>query len=302
MSIRTLPALLRNFPLVGRKGANQAKLHVLGKGRRQGLDKSYSSPLCLRNFSFSSGDGGKDDRKIHQGVRGDKETSREIETEDSIKRDHDNCTGDVRSSRSSNDGGGVGDVGSSGSEKKHLWTTTEALSFASKHYAEDLGKAYANMERNLMSRIKESNQKRFRILFFGGLGALGFVLFVFGKDIREWLSGQTAGIAKETLENEQLKIQTQELATAVIQTILNDKEVLNQAAKFLHEAANAQETQDALLSLTQHVLRHPDTVKETTRLIKFVIEELYEDEVKQQFSIMIFQYFHYRPKPSILYF
>lgn len=46
--------------------------------------------------------------------------------------------------------------------------------------------------------------------------------------LRSKLTTQTATIAKETLENENLKIQTQELAMAVVQTILNDKEVNEQ--------------------------------------------------------------------------
>ena len=61
---------------------------------------------------------------------------------------------------------------------------------------------------------------------------------------------------------------------------------MNQAAKFLHEAANAKETQDALLSLTQHVLRHPDTVKEVTGLVKLVVNELHLDEVGTAWTVI----------------
>ena len=155
-------------------------------------------------------------------------------------------------------------------QQKYLWTTAEAVRYATKHHLDDIGKAYGNIELTLMSKINESNQRRFRAVLFGGVGAIVWVLFVFGTDIKNWLSGQTAGIAKETLENEQLKIQTQELATAVIQTILNDKEIAAQASKFLQEASGNKETQDALVKLTVQVLRHPDSLKETVELVKKV--------------------------------
>ena len=156
-------------------------------------------------------------------------------------------------------------------QQKYLWTTAEAVRYATKHHLDDIGKAYGNIEQTLMSKINESNQRRFRAFLVGGIGAIVWVLFVFGTDIRNWLSGQTAGIAKETLENEQLKIQTQELATAVIQTILNDKEIAAQASKFLQEASGNKETQDALVKLTVQVLQHPDSLKETVELVKKVI-------------------------------
>lgn len=41
-------------------------------------------------------------------------------------------------------------------------------------------------------------------------------------------------------ENESLKIQTQELATAVVHTVLNDKDITAQAITFLRDATTAQ--------------------------------------------------------------
>ena len=157
-----------------------------------------------------------------------------------------------------------------GDQQKYLWTTAEAVRYATKHHLDDIGKVYGSIEQTLMSRINESNQRRFRAVLLGGVGAIVWVLFVFGTDIKNWLSGQTAGIAKETLENEQLKIQTQELASAVIQTILNDKDIAAQASRFLQEASGNKETQDALVKLTIQVLRHPDSLRESVELVKKV--------------------------------
>ena len=69
----------------------------------------------------------------------------------------------------------------------------------------------------LHTRINESNQRRFRIVFFTSLIVIVWFVSVFGQRLRKILTEQTAGLAKETLENESLKIQTQELAIAVVQ-------------------------------------------------------------------------------------
>lgn len=132
-----------------------------------------------------------------------------------------------------------------------------------------------------MERVNESNQRRFRIMFLGTILFGVWVIAVFGEKIRKTLAHETAGLARETLENESLKVQTQELAMAVVQTILNDKDITAHAATFLKDAASAPETQLALLQLTLHVLQHPDSLKEVTILMKNMIDNLVKDEEVQ---------------------
>jgi hypothetical protein len=74
------------------------------------------------------------------------------------------------------------------------------------HYAEQ---KYEDFEANLMKSINESNQRRFRFLLIGTLLTIIWISTVFGARIRKMLTEETAGLAKETLENESLKIQTQ---------------------------------------------------------------------------------------------
>ena len=74
------------------------------------------------------------------------------------------------------------------------------------HYAEQ---KYEDFEANLMKSINESNQRRFRFLLIGTLLTIIWISTVFGTRIRKMLTEETAGLAKETLENESLKIQTQ---------------------------------------------------------------------------------------------
>ena len=69
---------------------------------------------------------------------------------------------------------------------------------------------------------------------------------------------------------------------AVVQTVLNDKEVTAHAASFLREASVVPETQQALLELTLHVLQHPDTLNEVAVLVKKLLDVLGNDPVRSK--------------------
>lgn len=162
--------------------------------------------------------------------------------------------------------------------KEEVLTTAEAIALATKHYSHEINRAYGDMERVLMARIQESNIKRFRVILISILLVLFWTVAVFGGNIRKMLTDQTAGLARETLENESLKIQTQELATAVVNTVLNDADVTAHAAHFLREASSAPETQEALLKLTIHVLQHKDSLQEVLILVGKVLGNLCKDK------------------------
>lgn len=171
-------------------------------------------------------------------------------------------------------------------ETHHKSSTAERVG-ATLHYAEErlssaghyAGQTYEELERNLMKAINESNQQRFRVYLIGTVLLILWVLAVFGTRIRKSFTKETAEIARETLENEALKLQTQEFALVVVQTILNDKEITAQAAAFLREASMAPDTQKALLLLTMHILQHEDSLKELTVLMKKLVGNLSNDKV-----------------------
>ncbi|RYG64999.1 hypothetical protein EON64_12845 [archaeon] len=85
---------------------------------------------------------------------------------------------------------------------------------------------------------------------------------------------------QETLKNEALKVQTQELATAVVQTILNDPAIALHASAFLAEATKAPLTQEALVQLTVHVLQHEDTLRAAQLLATKLVALLAQDKVR----------------------
>lgn len=138
---------------------------------------------------------------------------------------------------------------------------------------------YAELESLIMDRLHESNRRRFRVILLSSLLAIVWIGVVFGDQIRHRMTEQTAEIAAETLQNETLKVQTQELAMAVVQTVLNDKDITAHAATFLREASTAPETQQALLQLTVHILQHKDTLEELKILSQKLIADLAEDKV-----------------------
>jgi len=128
-----------------------------------------------------------------------------------------------------------------------------------------------------MGNIGDKDRTRFRSrLVFWALAVL-WTSVVFGEKLRRIFTDQTATLATETLENENLKVQTQELASAVVATILNDPEVTSKASQFLKMAATTEETQQALLQLTTHILQHPSTLDEVTKLGKELVHRLAAD-------------------------
>lgn len=159
-------------------------------------------------------------------------------------------------------------------------STVQTIFQSTQHaWNQSWNKAYSDMETTIMERIHESNRQRFRIMLFGIPVVTVWLIAVFGGDIKKMLTRQTADIAKETLENKSLQIQTHELATAVVQTVLNDKEVTIRAANFIREAVSTPETRDALLSLINQLLQHPITKTALTSLTKTIIHDLTNDKV-----------------------
>jgi len=154
-----------------------------------------------------------------------------------------------------------------------------ALGSATLHYTYEFNRLYTDLEKSMLSKINESNKRRIRLIIVSVIVGTIILFVVFGSFIRKGITDGTADIAKETLENESLKIQTQELAMAVVQTILNDKDITSHAANFLREASSVPETQTALLLLTLHVLQHPDSLNQLTIMVQKIISILSKDPV-----------------------
>jgi len=64
---------------------------------------------------------------------------------------------------------------------------------------------------------------------------------------------------------------------AVVQTVLNDKDITAHAATFLQDAATVPATQEALLKLALHILQHPDSLNELSKLCAKVVANISVD-------------------------
>ncbi|KAF0699753.1 Aste57867_9680 [Aphanomyces stellatus] len=113
-----------------------------------------------------------------------------------------------------------------------------------------------------------------------GLGIIGvgvFGMIAFGPEMRSKMTKTTAEVATETLQNESLQIQTQELASQIVQTVLNDPKVLDQACHFLKKLFAMEMTHVALVQLTSGVLNDPQTLAHVTKLAKQLLFNLFQD-------------------------
>lgn len=113
---------------------------------------------------------------------------------------------------------------------------------------------YADVEAKLMARMRTHNKGRFRTIALCTVLGTIWVFNTFGSEIRKFVGGQTAEVARETLRHESLQIQTQELATAVVNTLLNDPEVLSGTSLFLQMAAVNPETQASAAAASRRQL------------------------------------------------
>mmetsp|Transcript_14808 Transcript_14808/g.21014 ORF Transcript_14808/g.21014 Transcript_14808/m.21014 type:complete len:154 (-) Transcript_14808:250-711(-) len=103
---------------------------------------------------------------------------------------------------------------------------------------ENLSERYSDLENKLMAKMKSHNKLRFRTVALGSVLLILWSTNTFGKEIKRFVGGQTAEVARETLRHESIQIQTQELAMAVVNTLLTDSQVLHGTSRFLQIAAN----------------------------------------------------------------
>lgn len=159
-------------------------------------------------------------------------------------------------------------------EAKHYSYFSHAARFW-KHMA--ILDSYRAFEDSLMKRVHQSNQRRFRLALAAILLTILWIVFIFREYFGSKMKTVTTGLALDTLENKSIKIQSEELARAVVRTVLEDKEVSEKATSFVRDASQAPGTREALLKLTLHVLQHPDSVKAFSFLTKNVIAAISED-------------------------
>jgi hypothetical protein len=69
--------------------------------------------------------------------------------------------------------------------------------------------------------------------WLGGVSLAGVTLVAFAPELKVGVSKHTAEVASRSLQDETLQSNTRELASQIVQTVLNDPKVLDQASQFL---------------------------------------------------------------------
>ena len=95
---------------------------------------------------------------------------------------------------------------------------------------------YGDIESRILARFTSERSDRFRLYVSATLVGTIVIAVLFGPEMKTIFGQKAVEVAQETLENEKLKQHTSDLAMAVVQTLLNDKDVASNASNFLREA------------------------------------------------------------------
>lgn len=116
-------------------------------------------------------------------------------------------------------------------------------------------------------------------LWTWGAGAVisGVALVAFGPELKLGMSKHTADVASRSLQDETLQHNSRELASQIVQTVLSDPNVLDQAASFLQQLVSMSVTRAAIRALIVQTLSDPETLKHVVQLAKSALAVLLED-------------------------
>jgi hypothetical protein len=86
-------------------------------------------------------------------------------------------------------------------------------------------------DREMLMRLLRRPQRQW--YWLGGVALVGATLVAFGPELKLGVSKHTAEVATKSLQDETLQRNTRELASQIVQTVLNDAQVLDQASRFI---------------------------------------------------------------------
>ncbi|KAG7381531.1 hypothetical protein PHYPSEUDO_005949 [Phytophthora pseudosyringae] len=172
---------------------------------------------------------------------------------------------------------------SAASPGRHLPPTwsSRALGVHRRHYSSDKPPhvqphtpAPSMSEPEMVRRLMRSQRVWW---WMGSLVLGGVALVAFGPELKLGMSKHTAEVASRSLQDETLRDNSRELASQIVQTVLNDPEVLDQASRFLQRLVVMDSTREALKALAIHTLNDPMTRTQVANLTKHTVAALLED-------------------------
>ncbi|KAL3667779.1 hypothetical protein V7S43_007330 [Phytophthora oleae] len=173
-----------------------------------------------------------------------------------------------------------GSIASPDRHLSHPWRS-QSLSMRRRYYSSDKPPqipphpSTANMsEPEMVRRLMRSQRVWW---WMGSFVLAGVGLVAFGPELKLGMSKHTAEVASRSLQDETLRDNSRELASQIVQTVLNDPKVLDQASRFLQRLVVMESTREALRALVIHTLNDPLTRTQVADLTKHTVAALMED-------------------------
>lgn len=131
-----------------------------------------------------------------------------------------------------------------------------------------------------MRAIHVQSTETFRMLALV-LASLGALAWVFQDPIVSSLGRRGGDVAAKSLAHEEVQLRAEQVAKAVVHTVLDDSEVLDRATYFLRNVLVQEESRAEVARLLRLVLQDPTVKAEIRRLGIWLVQELSNDPYTQ---------------------
>jgi len=120
------------------------------------------------------------------------------------------------------------------------------------------------------------------------VAAVVAVVYVFRDSLLGHLGRQTADVASRSLEDGSVQLKAEQVAKAVVHTVLNDHEVLGRAVTFLQSVLVQDSTRQEVMRLLIRVLKDPATLAQVREVALHVVAEVAKDpDARDQLATLV---------------
>lgn len=182
--------------------------------------------------------------------------------------------------RSSSGAQGPGGAGTAASGPSVAEAEAAEAAAAASGFGGRVAQSTRDLELVLMRAIHVQSTETFRMLALV-LAALGVLAWVFQDPIVSTLGRRGGDVAAKSLAHEEVQLRAEQVAKAVVHTVLNDPEVLDLATLFLRNILVQEESRAEVARLLRLVLQDPTVKAEIRRLGIWLVQELSNDPYTQ---------------------
>eukprot|EP00056_Hartaetosiga_gracilis_P006562 m.97762 g.97762 ORF g.97762 m.97762 type:complete len:547 (-) comp12502_c0_seq1:124-1764(-) len=124
---------------------------------------------------------------------------------------------------------------------------------------------------------------------------IGGFLWLGREPIRDNLSLEIATTATKSLENQEMVAKANEVTKEMLIALLNDRETMQSATRFVTELFSQPQTRQATAQLLIYVMKDPECLKQTQLFTRWVVEWLGKDKTTQENLTKLILYVIHRP-------